>query len=266
MQRRNFITLLCGTAAIWPLAARSQPRKMPRVGVIWHAANADEEDVYLSVLTKTFADLGYVDGKNIQFEHRFADEMPARFRAIAKEFVEARVEVIIASTALGATEAKQATNTIPIVFVAHPDPVGSGLVASLAHPGGNATGLSLMAIDVSAKRLSMLRELVPNLARMAIMLDPRDSAAPRFLTAYVKAAEPLGISTRLYEVTSADGIERTFSAIAGEGFEAAALAAPILLNERVRVGAAALAHRIPTLSGVAEMVPRPAHILWTGLS
>src|SRR5262245_48087068 len=102
MQRRDFITLLCGTAAVWPLAARAQPRRMPRVGVIWHAANADEEDVYLSVLTRTFAELGYVDGKNIQLEHRFPDEMPDRFRAIVKEFVEARLDVIIASTALGA--------------------------------------------------------------------------------------------------------------------------------------------------------------------
>lgn len=104
---------------------------------------------------------------------RFPDETPDRFRAIAREFVETKVDVIIAVTALGAKEAKQATNTIPVVFVVDPDPIGSGLVESLAHPGGNVTGLSLMAIDVSGKRLSFFKELVPNLSRVAIMVDPR---------------------------------------------------------------------------------------------
>jgi putative ABC transport system substrate-binding protein len=256
MRRRDFMALFGGAAISSPLAARAQQaRKIPRIGVLWHAANAEEEDHYLSVLTKAFSDLGYVDGKTIRLEHRFPDETPERFRAIAKEFVETKVDAIIAATALGAKEAKQATNTIPVVFVAHPDPVGSGLVESLAHPSGNATGLSLMAIDVSGKRLGLFQELVPNLSRMAIMLDPRDPAAPRFLAAYEKAAKPLGISTQLVEVTTPDGIEQAFSAIARDGLEGAALAAPILLNQRVRVGAAALAHKVPTLSGVAEMVP-----------
>lgn len=255
MKRRDFVVGF-SAAATWPFAARAQqPKKIPRIGVLWHAANADEEDVYLSVLTKAFGDLGYVDGKSIQLEHRFPDEQPDRFRAFAREFVETKVDAIVAVTALGAKEAKQATNTIPIVFVADPDPVGSGLVESLAHPGGNATGLSLMAIDVTGKRLGLFKELVPNLSRVAIMVDPRDSAAPRFRAAYEKAAKPLGISTQIVEVTTSDGIEQAFSAIAQDGLDGAALAGPMLLNQRVRVGVSALAHRIPTLSGVAEMVP-----------
>jgi putative tryptophan/tyrosine transport system substrate-binding protein len=255
MKRRDFVVGF-SAAATWPFAARAQqPKKIPRIGVLWHAANADEEDVYLSVLTKAFGDLGYVDGKSIQLEHRFPDEQPDRFRAFAREFVETKVDAIVAVTALGAKEAKQATNTIPVVFVADPDPVGSGLVESLAHPGGNATGLSLMAIDVTGKRLGLFKELVPNLSRVAIMVDPRDSAAPRFRAAYEKAAKPLGISTQIVEVTTSDGIEQAFSAIAQDGLDGAALAGPMLLNQRVRVGVSALAHRIPTLSGVAEMVP-----------
>jgi putative ABC transport system substrate-binding protein len=255
MKRRDFVVGFTA-AATWPFAARAQqPKKIPRIGVLWHAANADEEDVYLSVLTKAFGDLGYVDGKSIQLEHRFPDEQPDRFRAFAREFVETKVDAIVAVTALGAKEAKQATNTIPVVFVADPDPVGSGLVESLAHPGGNATGLSLMAIDVTGKRLGLFKELVPNLSRVAIMVDPRDSAAPRFRAAYEKAAKPLGISTQIVEVTTSDGIEQAFSAIAQDGLDGAALAGPMLLNQRVRVGVSALAHRIPTLSGVAEMVP-----------
>jgi putative ABC transport system substrate-binding protein len=255
MKRRDFVVGF-SAAATWPFAARAQqPKKIPRIGVLWHAANADEEDVYLSVLTKAFGDLGYVDGKSIQLEHRFPDEQPDRFRAFAREFVETKVDAIVAVTALGAKEAKQATNTIPVVFVADPDPVGSGLVESLAHPGGNATGLSLMAIDVTGKRLGLFKELVPNLSRVAIMVDPRDSAAPRFRAAYEKAAKPLGISTQIVEVTTSDGIEQAFSAIAQDGLDGAALAGPMLLNQRVRVGVSALAHKIPTLSGVAEMVP-----------
>ena len=191
----------------------------------------------------------------VQLEHRFPDETPDRFRAIAREFVETKVDVIIAVTALGAKEAKQATNTIPVVFVVHPDPIGSGLVESLAHPGGNVTGLSLMAIDLSGKRLGFFKELVPNLSRVAIMVDPRDSTAPRFVAVYEKAARLLGLSTQPVEVTTPDQIEQAFSAIARDGLDGVALASPLLFNQRVRIGAAALAHKIPTLSGVAEMVP-----------
>ena len=186
---------------------------------------------------------------------RFPDETPDRFRAIAREFVETKVDVIIAATALGAKEAKQATNTIPVVFVVDPDPIGSGLVESLAHPGGNVTGLSLMAIDVSGKRLSFFKELVPNLSRVAIMVDPRDSTAPRFVAGYEKAARLLGLSTQPVEVATPDQIEQAFFAIARDGVDGVAIAGPLLFNQRVRVGAAALAHKIPSLSGVAEMVP-----------
>jgi len=186
---------------------------------------------------------------------RFPDETPDRFRAIAREFVETKVDVIIAVTALGAKEAKQATNTIPVVFVVDPDPIGSGLVESLAHPGGNVTGLSLMAIDVSGKRLSFFKELVPNLSRVAIMVDPRDSTAPRFVAGYEKAARLLGLSTQPVEVATPDQIEQAFFAIARDGVDGVAIAGPLLFNQRVRVGATALAHKIPSLSGVAEMVP-----------
>jgi putative tryptophan/tyrosine transport system substrate-binding protein len=256
MRRRDFIVLFGGAATVWPLAAQAQQaRRIPRIGVLWHAANAEEEDVYLSVVTKAFADLGYVDGKNIQLVHRFPAEQPDRFRAFARELVDSKVDAIIAVTGLGAREAKLATNTIPIIFTLEPDPVGSGLVESLARPGGNATGLSLMSIDVSGKRLGLFKELVPNLSRMAIMVDPRDPAAPRVRAAYEKAAKLLAISTQTFEVTTPDGIEQAFSAISRDGFDGVALAAPLLFNERVRIGAAALKHKVPTLSLIAEMVP-----------
>ena len=153
MRRRQFITLI--GAAVWPLAVRAQQssNKIPVVGVLWHAGSAEEEDVYLSVLVKAFNDLGYAEGKNIHLDHRFPAENPERFRVLARELVEAKPDVIIAVTWLGASELKKATDSIPTVFVLASDPVGFGFVQSLAHPGGNMTGPSLMAIDLSGKRL-----------------------------------------------------------------------------------------------------------------
>jgi putative tryptophan/tyrosine transport system substrate-binding protein len=256
MRRRDFIVLFGGVTSVWSLPAQAQQAtKIPRIGVLWHAANAEEEDVYLSVMTKAFADLGYVDGKTIQLEHRFPAEQPDRFRAFAREFVESKVDAILAATSLGAKEAKQATNTIPVVFVIGSDPVGSGLVESVARPGGNVTGFSIMAVDISSKLLGLFRELVPNLTRMAIMVDPRDPDAPRIRAGFEQAAKRLAIWTQTFEVTTPDDIEQAFSAIARDGFDGVALAAPLLFNERVRIGRSALKYKMPTVSIIAEMVP-----------
>ena len=254
MRRREFLALSGATA--WSLAAQAQHlKKVPRIGVLWHAANADQEDVYLAVMTRAFSDLGYVDGKNIQLEHRFPNEQPEQFRAFAREFAESKVDVILAVTALGAREAKQATDTIPIVFVLDPDPIGSGLVKTLGHPGGNATGFSLMSLDASGKLLELLKQLVPNLSRLAIMVDPRDSAAPRIRARYEKAAKALAVSTSTFEVTTPEGIDPALSAIAQDGFQGAAVLAPLFFNERAQVGASALKHKVPTMSLIGEMVP-----------
>src|SRR5215470_14273965 len=167
MRRREFITLIGGAAAAWPLAARARQssNKIPVVGVLWHAGSAEEEDIYLSVLVKAFNDLGYVEGKNIHLEHRFPAENPERFRTLARELVDEKPDVIIDVLVLGAVELKKLTDTIPIVFVIVADPVGYGLVKSLARPDSNATGLSLMTTDLSGKRLEILKEAVPNLAQ-----------------------------------------------------------------------------------------------------
>src|SRR6516162_5858907 len=173
MKRRQFITLIGGAAAAWPFAAPAQQssNKIPVVGVLWHAGSAEEEDVYLSVLVNAFNDLGYVEGKNIHLDHRFPAENPDRFRTLAQELVDEKPDVIIAVTLAGAPALKKATRTIPIVFVLVPDPIGSGLAESLARPGGNVTGLSLMAIDLSGKRFELLKEAVPSLSRVALLLD-----------------------------------------------------------------------------------------------
>jgi putative tryptophan/tyrosine transport system substrate-binding protein len=138
MKRRQFIRLISAAAVAWPAAARAQQssNKIPIVGVLWHAADAEEEDVYLSPLRKAFNDLGYVEGKNLRLEHRFPAENIDQFQTMAQELVNLKPDVIIAVTAVGAVDVKKLTNTIPIVFVVVADPIGTGLVESLAHPGG----------------------------------------------------------------------------------------------------------------------------------
>jgi putative ABC transport system substrate-binding protein len=257
MQRREIITLLSGAALMWPLTARAQQvKRVPRVGVLWHAGSAEEEEVYLNALRKGFRDLGYIEGENLDLEHRFPAEQPERFRALALELVEAKVDVIVAVAGIGGIEAKLATSTIPIVIATDPDPVGNGLVQSLAHPGGNVTGLSLMIIDLSDKRLGLFKELVPSLSRLAILVDPRDAFSTRIRAGYEKAAKAVGLRAQTVEVTNRDNIDSAFSSIARDGFDGAAIIGPMLLNERAQVGESALAHKIPTLSGISEMAQR----------
>ena len=196
MQRREFI-LVVGSAAVWPLITHAQQSaKRARIGVLWHAASAEEEKVYLDTLTKAFNDLGYIEGKNAVFLHRFPAEQPERFRSLARELVESNVDVIVAITVPGAVALKQITSAIPIVFVVAPDPVGSGLVASLAHPGGNLTGLSFMTPDLTGKRLSLLKEAIPSLSRVALLadrsLDPATSKT-NIVESYSKAAKAIGL-------------------------------------------------------------------------
>ncbi len=256
--RRQFISTLGGAAAAWPLTARAQqsPKKVPVVGVLWHAGSAEEEDVYLSVLSKAFSDLGYIEGKNIQLEHRFPAEQPDRFRTLARELVERKVDAIISVTTLGAVELKKLTSTIPIVFVLVGDPVGFGLVESLARPGGNATGLSLMTNDLSGKRLELLKAAVPNLSRVAYLVDRTDPFKERTIKANQTAADQLGISLWAAEIAAADDIEPVFAKIAQERADGVAWGGGgLLFIERARMGAAAMTHRLPTLVAVAEEVP-----------
>src|SRR5215216_5852124 len=143
MRRREFIALISSAAAVWPQVARAQrnANPVPRVGILWHAANEDEEAVYLEAVLRGLTDFGYVEGKNIILENRFPAEIPERFISLAADLAALKVDVLVAINRIAALAAQRATVTIPIVFVAIPDPVGSKLVASLARPGGNITGL-----------------------------------------------------------------------------------------------------------------------------
>jgi len=169
MRRREFITLLGGAAA-WPLAARADRSKIPTVGYLWHAGNPKEEIPYFGALLEGFARLGYVDGRNIKLEHRFPNETPERFKSMAAELVALNVDVLMGG-AVASSYLRDATTKIPIVFMFVPDPVGMKLVQSIARPGGNITGLSNFGREVAGKRLQLLKEIVPGLSRLALLIN-----------------------------------------------------------------------------------------------
>jgi putative tryptophan/tyrosine transport system substrate-binding protein len=255
MNRREFIGLLGTLALSWTLPAKAQSsRKIARIGVLWHAGSAEEEHEYLTVLVKAFSDLGYIEGRNVEFLHRFPAEQIDRYSVFARELLESNVDVVIAVSAAGAIALKQLTSTVPIVFVIVEDPIGVGLVASLARPGGNLTGLSLMVVDLSVKRLALLREALPGLSSVALLVDRQTVKFGRYQS-YEAAAKTLGISLRVVEIPAPDAIEPAFAQAQSDHVDGAVALGPMLFNERARVGAAALAHRIPTIAGVAEMVP-----------
>ena len=258
MRRREFIAGL-GSAAAWPVVGAwaqltGKPPKIPRVGILWHAASAEQEDV--GVVRQAFNDLGYFEGNNIELDHRFPAEQPDRFRTLARELIEKNVDAIIAVTSLGATALSELTKTIPIVFVLISDPVGGGFVDSLARPGRNMTGLSLMSIDLSGKRLALLKEALPKLSSVAIVSDSSDPFSLRFITSYRASAEALGLSVLPVGVTAPDKIELAFATIAHNRCEGVVIATgAMLFNERARIGPAVLAEKLPTIVPVAEMVP-----------
>jgi len=257
MRRREFISLISVVAAC-PLVARAQQsaRKVPVVGVLWHAGNAEEEDVYLSVLRKAFNDLGYVEGKNIRLEHRYPAEQPERFRILARELVDSKPDVIIGVTGLAAVELKKLTSTIPIVFILAADPVGFGLVESLARPGGNVTGLSPMTLDLSGKRLSLLKEAVPHLSRVAFLVDPTDPFRQQAIRANQAAADALGISFQSAEIGAPDDVEQVFAKFAKDHVAGVVWATgSLLFNLRERIGASTMAQRLPAVVSIAVEVP-----------
>src|SRR5688572_29700549 len=172
MDRRAFMmTSLAGVLVTRRGAGAQQPRKNPRIGVLWHAGSAEEERIPLGALVQGFRKLGYVEGRNVVFEHRFPNEQPERFVTLAHELVGINVDVFIAVTRQAAEAAQSATQTIPIVFMVVPDPVGSKLVDSLSRPGKNITGITNMALELVPKRVQLLKEAIPNLSRMALMVN-----------------------------------------------------------------------------------------------
>jgi putative ABC transport system substrate-binding protein len=173
MRRRDFIKVVAGSAAAWPLAARAQQSKsIPRIGVLWHAGNEQEEAIYLGALRQGFSEIGYVEGKDFVLENRFAAEQYERYGPLAAELVASKVDVLVAVTSMAARAAQQATTTIAVVFVVVADPVVEKFANSLARPGGNMTGVATVTVDVSGKRLALFKEAVPRLSQVTLLANP----------------------------------------------------------------------------------------------
>ena len=256
MRRRDFIKVVAGSAAAWPLAARAQQSKsIPRIGVLWHAGNEQQEALFLGALRKGLNELGYVEGKNIELVNRFADEHYDRFDGLAAELVKAKVDVIVGSISSAAT-AKRQTATIPIIFIASGDPIGMGLVDTLARPGGNVTGTSNLVVDIASKNLELLKDCFSNLSAVGVLANSNTNAA--FLRSYVSAmqaaAEVLHVSVHVVGVRSPDEFERGFSEMGNAHVDAVILMPDGMFNnDRNRIAELALAHNLPAIGWSAEL-------------
>jgi putative ABC transport system substrate-binding protein len=254
VRRREFITLLGGAAAastsLWPLQTRAQRGgRIPRVGVLWHAGSAEEEAIYLGALQQGLNGLGYIDGKTIALEQRFPNEIPERFEKMATELAALKVDVLVAVSRPSAVAAQRATTTIPIVFIVVPDPVGTKLVNSLARPGGNITGLTHIAVELSAKRLACFKEAFPRASRAALLVNANDrDGMRRFIDEFEVAAVALGVTVKPVEVRSLGDFEAAFDKIVAERLEGVLVPADGLFYQgRARLAQAALQRRLPLI-------------------
>ncbi|QPF88603.1 ABC transporter substrate-binding protein [Bradyrhizobium commune] len=247
MNRREFVTIVGSAALALPGRGHAQVHaKVPKVGMLWHAGSAEEEGAYFSSLTEGFKSLGYVEGRTILFEHRYAHEQYDRFPALAQELVDLKVDVVMASILPAARAAELATKTIPIVFVIVADPVGSGLAESLAHPGGNLTGMSNVTEDLTAKRVQIFRDAVPELKRMGLIVHPGGQSPQRVFDEYRAAAKGLGIETVVLEARTPADLDAAMERAGTQRLDAVATAPDsMIFNSRSRLADLALRYRLP---------------------
>jgi putative tryptophan/tyrosine transport system substrate-binding protein len=253
MKRREFITLLGGTAAAWPLAARAQQAaKLPTIGYLGSATPVTQGP-WLTAFVQRLSELGWTEGRNVKIEVRWAEGRTDRAAEIAAEFVALKVNVIVTSGGLVPT-AKQATSTIPIVFTSALDPVASGYVASLARPGGNITGLSLQSTDTVGKRLEFLREVVPDLRRLAIMANAGNPGNVVEMREAQEQAQMLGIEVTTSEIRRAEDIALAFDALKDKAQALYVVSSPLTTTNRVRINTLALGRRLPVIYSDREFV------------
>jgi ABC-type uncharacterized transport system substrate-binding protein len=254
MKRREFITLLGGAAA-WPLAARAQQPAMPVVGFLSPAASPDALFAErLRGFRQGLKETGYVEGENLAVEHRWAEGHYDRLPALAADLVRRQVAVIVANGPAAAI-AKAATTTIPIVFLVNQDPVRLGLVASLARPAGNATGINFFVGELVAKQLDLLRELVPGALRVAVLINPRFAASASATADAESAAHAMGLQVRIFNASHSREINDAFSTIARDHHEALLVGPdPYFVVRRAQLVTLAARHAIPTSYNVRDYV------------
>jgi putative tryptophan/tyrosine transport system substrate-binding protein len=255
MKRREFITLLGGAVA-WPLATRAQEAgKVRTIGYLNPGSGPPAPSAIFPALLDALPKLGWIEGQNVAFERRYAENRPERLPQLAAELVRLNVDVIVALGTLGPLAAKRATSTIPIVMTAAGDPLGSGLVASLARPGGNVTGMSLMAPDLGGKRLELLRELLPRLARVAVLWNAANPYPALVFKETQAAGRTLGIEVQSLEVRSPDDFDGAFEATRKQRPDALiTVEDPLTFTYQKRIAHFAAAEQLPSLHGLREDV------------
>jgi putative tryptophan/tyrosine transport system substrate-binding protein len=247
MQRREFIKLIGGAAVAWPVGVRAQQQAMPVVGFL----NPQSPDAYaepLRGLRQGLKDAGYVEGENLAIEYRWGDNQIERLPALAADLVRRRVAVILTTGGpSSARAAKAATTTIPVVFNMAADPVELGLVASLARPGGNLTGITFLALELTAKRLELLREMVPGATRVGVLTNPADATVSQSTVQEMEAAgRAMGLQIQVFNADTGREIEAAFESIGRERPDALFVAVtPFMVVRRVQLVQRAAFHRIP---------------------
>jgi ABC-type uncharacterized transport system substrate-binding protein len=256
MRRRDFIKLILGTAVAWPRAAQTQKSKLVRLGYL--EGGAREDDVTQN-LRRQFVlgmrDLGYIEGRDYMMEERYAAGQMDRFASYAQELVDLPVDIIVAGGEAAIRAAKRATTQIPIVMTLAADPVGSGLVPTLAHPGGNVTGMSALASDLASKRVELLKELCPQAKRVAVLWNPSNQSKVTEWKDTQLAAQSAALTLMPFDVQTAAEIDRAFPSIKREQPDAMiVLTDSFTLAFRQQIGEFAVANRLPMIAELREFV------------
>ena len=254
MRRRDFIKVIVGSPAAWPLAAGAQQAgKLPTIGFLGNSSSIESQRV--AAFVQRLRELGWIDGRDLAIEYRWAEGRNECYAEAAAELVRLKVDIIVTVVTPATLAAKQATTIIPIVFGAATDPIGTGLVQSLARPGGTVTGLSNQISDTGGKKLEFLREIVPSLRRLAILANPGNPAVLPDVVETQAAARKLGLEVTTSEVRRAEDITPAFDALVEAHADALYVCTDPLLNTyRIRVNTLALAARLPTIHGLREYV------------
>jgi putative tryptophan/tyrosine transport system substrate-binding protein len=253
MKRREFITLLVGGVAAWPLAAHAQRSKPALMGLLGSGTAAAQSE-WTAAFLQRLRELGWSEGRNLTIEYRWAEGRSERFAEIAAEFVRLKVDVIVTHNTLPPLAAKQATSVIPIVFATAGDPVATGIVEGLARPGGNVTGLSSQHPDTAGKRLELLREIVPDLRRLAVLFEPGNPFSAVEFDGVSTAARTLGLEVIPFEIRRAGEIAPAFESIRSRAQAIYVFPNPVLFVNRIRINILAAGARLPTMHSVREYV------------
>ena len=249
MRRRELITLAGSAALAWPLAARAQQKgKLPAIGFLGQLTAAAMSK-WTAAFVQRLRELGWVDGRTVAIEYRWAEGRSERFAEVAADLVRLKVDVIVTGGTAAVVAAKQATSVIPIVFATAGDPVGTGLVASLARPGGNVTGLSNQSADIPGKRLGLLHEVIPSLRRLAIIANIGSPIGLLEMGQAQAAARTLGLEVATLEIRRAEEIATAIEAGKGRADALYVVTEALVNTNRVQINTLALGARLPTLHG-----------------